>query len=193
MVCECSWLKEPFSHSQAKLMQSTVPDTSRRNTLGVCVNSKSIRGIVIDCIVNSDQIIVTLNKILFAVSVMLLVHWMQLPVFVSWSCSLHVWPVANYVRWRVPKCLRRLNFKLESCLEMTLLNCDSWLWHSCSETGVCSQCWQYAWVPSLYCSAYGSLTVRSLLDTREHCLEEFHFVDPYSQVQYNSWLFACLS
>jgi len=29
--------------------------------------------------------------------------------------------------------------------------------------------------------AYGSLTVRSLLDTREHCLEEFHFVDPYSQ------------
>lgn len=31
-------------------------------------------------------------------------------------------------------------------------------------------------------SAYGSLTVRSLLDTREHCLEEFHFVDPYSQV-----------
>jgi len=37
----------------------------------------------------------------------------------------------------------------------------------------------------LYCSAYGSLTVRSLLDTREHCLEEFHFVDPYSQVEYN--------
>ena len=31
-------------------------------------------------------------------------------------------------------------------------------------------------------SAYGSLTVRSLLDTREHCLAEFHFVDPYSQV-----------
>ncbi len=31
-------------------------------------------------------------------------------------------------------------------------------------------------------SAYGSLTVRSLLDTREHCMEEFHFVDPYSQV-----------
>ena len=30
-------------------------------------------------------------------------------------------------------------------------------------------------------SAYGSLTVRSLLDTREHCLEEFHFVDPYAQ------------
>ncbi|ESO10934.1 hypothetical protein HELRODRAFT_109215 [Helobdella robusta] len=28
--------------------------------------------------------------------------------------------------------------------------------------------------------SYGSLTVRSLLDTREHCLEEFHFVDPYS-------------
>jgi len=28
--------------------------------------------------------------------------------------------------------------------------------------------------------AYGSLTVRSLLDTREHCMEEFHFVDPYS-------------
>ena len=34
----------------------------------------------------------------------------------------------------------------------------------------------------LLCSAYGSLTVRSLLDTREHCLEEFHFGDPYSQV-----------
>ena len=31
-------------------------------------------------------------------------------------------------------------------------------------------------------SAYGSLTVRSLLDTREHCMEEFHFADPYSQV-----------
>ena len=35
---------------------------------------------------------------------------------------------------------------------------------------------------NLHFSAYGSLTVRSLLDTREHCMEEFHFVDPYSQV-----------
>uniref|UniRef100_A0A673W7V5 4'-phosphopantetheine phosphatase n=1 Tax=Salmo trutta TaxID=8032 RepID=A0A673W7V5_SALTR len=29
--------------------------------------------------------------------------------------------------------------------------------------------------------AYGSLTVRSLLDTREHCLNEFNFPDPYSK------------
>lgn len=32
-------------------------------------------------------------------------------------------------------------------------------------------------------SAYGSLTVRSLLDTREHCLNEFNFPDPYSKVR----------
>ncbi|XP_066126748.1 4'-phosphopantetheine phosphatase isoform X2 [Saccopteryx bilineata] len=31
--------------------------------------------------------------------------------------------------------------------------------------------------------AYGTLTVRSLLDTREHCLNEFNFPDPYSQVK----------
>lgn len=31
-------------------------------------------------------------------------------------------------------------------------------------------------------SAYGTLTVRSLLDTREHCLNEFNFPDPYSKV-----------
>uniref|UniRef100_A0A8C5PXK2 4'-phosphopantetheine phosphatase n=1 Tax=Leptobrachium leishanense TaxID=445787 RepID=A0A8C5PXK2_9ANUR len=31
--------------------------------------------------------------------------------------------------------------------------------------------------------AYGSLTVRSLLDTREHCLNEFNFPDPYSKVK----------
>uniref|UniRef100_A0AAY4EV49 4'-phosphopantetheine phosphatase n=1 Tax=Denticeps clupeoides TaxID=299321 RepID=A0AAY4EV49_9TELE len=31
--------------------------------------------------------------------------------------------------------------------------------------------------------AYGSLTVRSLLDTREHCLNEFNFPDPYSKVR----------
>lgn len=31
-------------------------------------------------------------------------------------------------------------------------------------------------------SAYGTLTVRSLLDTREHCLNEFSFPDPYSKV-----------
>ncbi|XP_077881182.1 4'-phosphopantetheine phosphatase isoform X1 [Ictidomys tridecemlineatus] len=30
--------------------------------------------------------------------------------------------------------------------------------------------------------AYGTLTVRSLLDTREHCLNEFSFPDPYSKV-----------
>ena len=32
------------------------------------------------------------------------------------------------------------------------------------------------------CSAFGSLTVRSLLDMREHCLNEFDFPDPYLQV-----------
>jgi len=31
-------------------------------------------------------------------------------------------------------------------------------------------------------SAFGSLTVRSLLDMREHCLNEFDFPDPYLQV-----------
>ncbi|NWU34589.1 PANK4 kinase, partial [Hylia prasina] len=31
--------------------------------------------------------------------------------------------------------------------------------------------------------AYGTLTVRSLLDTREHCLKEFNFPDPYSKVK----------
>lgn len=36
-------------------------------------------------------------------------------------------------------------------------------------------------------SAYGSLTVRSLLDTREHCLNEFNFPDPYSKV----WVQLC--
>uniref|UniRef100_A0A671U4A3 4'-phosphopantetheine phosphatase n=1 Tax=Sparus aurata TaxID=8175 RepID=A0A671U4A3_SPAAU len=33
--------------------------------------------------------------------------------------------------------------------------------------------------------AYGSLTVRSLLDTREHCLNEFNFPDPYSKIKQN--------
>lgn len=31
-------------------------------------------------------------------------------------------------------------------------------------------------------SAFGSLTVRSLLDMREHCLNEVDFPDPYLQV-----------
>uniref|UniRef100_A0A8B9FVX4 4'-phosphopantetheine phosphatase n=1 Tax=Amazona collaria TaxID=241587 RepID=A0A8B9FVX4_9PSIT len=31
--------------------------------------------------------------------------------------------------------------------------------------------------------AYGTLTVRSLLDTREHCLNEFNFPDPYSKIK----------
>ena len=31
-------------------------------------------------------------------------------------------------------------------------------------------------------SAYGSLNVRGLLDMRSHCLKEFDFTDPYSQV-----------
>ncbi|XP_078695396.1 4'-phosphopantetheine phosphatase-like isoform X1 [Branchiostoma floridae x Branchiostoma belcheri] len=31
--------------------------------------------------------------------------------------------------------------------------------------------------------AYGSLTVRSLLDTREQCLNEFHFADPYQHIK----------
>ncbi|KAG2459263.1 PANK4 kinase, partial [Polypterus senegalus] len=37
--------------------------------------------------------------------------------------------------------------------------------------------------------AYGSLTVRSLLDTREHCLNEFNFPDPYSKIKQreNDW------
>ncbi|KAM3824396.1 4'-phosphopantetheine phosphatase isoform 2-T2 [Vipera latastei] len=31
--------------------------------------------------------------------------------------------------------------------------------------------------------AYGTLTVRSLLDTREHCLNEFNFPDPYCKIK----------
>jgi len=31
----------------------------------------------------------------------------------------------------------------------------------------------------LFCSAYGNLSVRSLLDTIEHCMKEFDFPDPY--------------
>lgn len=31
-------------------------------------------------------------------------------------------------------------------------------------------------------SAFGNLTVRSLLDTIEHCLKEFDFPDPYLAV-----------
>lgn len=38
-------------------------------------------------------------------------------------------------------------------------------------------------LPGSVPSAYGTLTVRSLLDTREHCLNEFNFPDPYSQVR----------
>lgn len=38
-------------------------------------------------------------------------------------------------------------------------------------------------------SAYGSLTVRSLLDTREHCLNEFNFPDPYSKVGTPAFLY----
>jgi hypothetical protein len=33
---------------------------------------------------------------------------------------------------------------------------------------------------SIHLSAYGILTVRSLLDLREHCMMEFEFVDVYS-------------
>uniref|UniRef100_A0A8C8RMD3 4'-phosphopantetheine phosphatase n=1 Tax=Pelusios castaneus TaxID=367368 RepID=A0A8C8RMD3_9SAUR len=36
--------------------------------------------------------------------------------------------------------------------------------------------------------AYGTLTVRSLLDTREHCLNEFNFPDPYSKLNTNESL-----
>ena len=36
----------------------------------------------------------------------------------------------------------------------------------------------------LYFSAYGSLTVRSLLDTREHFMAEVDFVDIYAQVKW---------
>jgi len=41
--------------------------------------------------------------------------------------------------------------------------------------------------------AYGTLTVRSLLDTREHCLNEFNFPDPYSKVSaaFLRWAGAC--
>lgn len=38
-------------------------------------------------------------------------------------------------------------------------------------------------LPGSVPSAYGTLTVRSLLDTREHCLNEFSFPDPYSKVR----------
>ena len=38
------------------------------------------------------------------------------------------------------------------------------------------------------CSAFGSLTVRSLLDMREHYLNEFDFPDPYLQVRFY-WAF----
>lgn len=41
-------------------------------------------------------------------------------------------------------------------------------------------------------SAYGTLTVRSLLDTREHCLNEFNFPDPYSKVSATLWGGACV-
>ena len=36
----------------------------------------------------------------------------------------------------------------------------------------------------IYCSAYGSLTVRTLLDTSSHCLLDYQFTDPYSQVRF---------
>lgn len=42
-------------------------------------------------------------------------------------------------------------------------------------------------------SAYGSLTVRSLLDMREHCLTEFDFPDPYLQVSIVIFLFEMLT
>lgn len=40
--------------------------------------------------------------------------------------------------------------------------------------------WFYAY------SAYGHLTVRSLLDTIEHCMKEFDFPDPYLAVSLQS-------
>ncbi|EEC06708.1 pantothenate kinase, putative [Ixodes scapularis] len=40
--------------------------------------------------------------------------------------------------------------------------------------------------------AYGSLTVRSLLDMREHCLIEFDFPDPYFQNLCHGFPFSCL-
>ena len=47
--------------------------------------------------------------------------------------------------------------------------------------------------PGSVLSAYGTLTVRSLLDTREHCLNEFNFPDPYSKVSAPfSWVGTCL-
>lgn len=33
-------------------------------------------------------------------------------------------------------------------------------------------------------SAYGTLTVRTLLDTIEHCMKEFDFPDPYLLVSF---------
>lgn len=36
-------------------------------------------------------------------------------------------------------------------------------------------------ITKFFTSAYGNLTVRSLLDMREHCLNEFDFPDPYLQ------------
>ncbi|XP_061868924.1 4'-phosphopantetheine phosphatase isoform X2 [Colius striatus] len=40
--------------------------------------------------------------------------------------------------------------------------------------------------------AYGTLTVRSLLDTREHCLNEFNFPDPYSKETFFSLILSML-
>ena len=40
----------------------------------------------------------------------------------------------------------------------------------------------FLWYSCVCFSAFGSLNVRGLLDMRSHCLQEFNFTDPYSQV-----------
>lgn len=44
-------------------------------------------------------------------------------------------------------------------------------------------------------SAYGTLTVRVLLDTIEHCMKEFDFPDPYLFVSFRkvySYVYSCI-
>lgn len=44
-------------------------------------------------------------------------------------------------------------------------------------------------------SAYGTLTVRVLLDTIEHCMKEFDFPDPYLFVSFRkvySCVYSCI-
>lgn len=65
---------------------------------------------------------------------------------------------------------------VQNLLKEELLTCaDKWLNICCCIIIVFMFC--------IFSSAYGSLTVRSLLDTSSQCLAEFDFPDPYSQVR----------